>query len=199
MLTFQNKNMGNASCQNYLWIINKRLDSVRGLIIHFSHFSTFYCLSKLYSLAKGFLCVCGICTCQWTKIQFLRDVPLCGVRNGELRTQWQSVTPLTNFIFTTTAVITSNLAQATTIISTHKLLVFVATGRRLRTSSRSFSMTQFAFGWPRREHRWINGERGFLKVVVTKGILCSNTLYRVIRKEPSNQKLNYRERAFYTS
>jgi hypothetical protein len=83
--------------------------------------------------------------------------------------------------------------------STHKLLVFVATGWRLWTGSCSFSMTQFTLGWPRWEHCWINGERGFLKVVVTKGILCSNTLNWVICKEPGNQKLNDTEQDFYTS
>lgn len=91
---------------------------------------------------------------------------------------------------------TSNLAQARRTIPTHKLLVFMATGWRLWTSSCSFSMTKFTLGWPSWEHRWVNGERGFLKVVVTKGILCSNALHRIICKEPVNQKINYKEQAF---
>jgi len=91
---------------------------------------------------------------------------------------------------------TSNLAKATKTIPTHKLLVFMATRWRLWTSSCSFSVTKFTLGWPRWEHRWVNGERGFLKVVMTKGILCSDTLHRVICKEPGNQKFNYKDQAF---
>ena len=94
---------------------------------------------------------------------------------------------------------TPNLAQARKTTHTHKLLVFVATGWRLWTSSCGFSVTKFTLGWPRWEHRWVNGERGFLKVVMTKGILCSNALSRIIRKEPGNKKCNYKEQAFYTS
>jgi len=91
---------------------------------------------------------------------------------------------------------TPNLTKARKTFCTHKLLVFMATRWRLWTSSCSFSVTKFTLGWPSWEHRWVNGERGFLKVVMTKGILCSNTLCRVIRKESGNQKLNYKDQAF---
>ena len=150
------------------------------------------------------VCVC-VCVCklhdvtgQSTEIQFVRYVPLCCVCNAELHTHpmtqrhspdklhlqehcWQNFKPYTGH----------------KTMPTHKLLVFMATRWRLWTSSCSFSVTQFTLGWPSWEHRWINGERGFLKVVVMKGIFRSNALSRVIRKEPGNQKFIYKEQALW--
>jgi hypothetical protein len=127
-------------------------------------------------------------------------VPLCCVRNGELHTHPMTQRhTLDELHLQGHANRTPKLARARKTIPTHKLLVFMATRWRLWTSSCSFSVTKFTLGWPSWEHRWVTGERGFLKVVVTKGILCSNTLRRVIRKEPANQKCNYEEQAFYTS
>jgi hypothetical protein len=167
----------------------------RCLIIFFAHLFTFYSFSTLCAL----VCVCKLHdeTGQWINIQFFRDVPLCCVHSAELHTHptTQRHTP-DELQLLGHAERTPNLAQATKTIPTHKLLVFMATRWRLWTSSCSFSVTKFTLGWPSWEHRWVNGERGFLKVVVTKGILCSNTLRRVIRKEPGNHKLNYKEQAF---
>jgi len=124
-------------------------------------------------------------------------VPLCCVHSGELHTHptTRRHTPHEQHL-QGHADRTPNLAKARKTFHTHKLLVFMATGWRLWTSSCSFSMTKFTLGWPSWKHRWVNGERGFLKVVMTKGILCSNTLHRVIRKEPGNQILNYKDQAF---
>lgn len=165
----------------------------------FSHFKASPHYVHFWQPSCGCVYVCKLHdeAGQWIKIQFFRDVPPRCVHSGELHSHPKTRRhPPDEQHLQGHDDRTPNLAKARKICRTHKLLVFMATRWRLWTSSCSFSMTKFTLGWPSWEHRWVNGERGFLKVVMTKGILCSNTLHRVIRKEPGNQKLNYKDQAF---